>query len=1023
MSRVLAAACLAVAMIASARTAAQEAPPIRPGGLVVHLGATDGTLELDLARSGTTLIHALTNDPKVVSDLRLLFTKRKVASLVSVELARSWKTLPYPDRFVQHLMADLDTLGSGPGLQEIERVLAVGGTARLRRNGAWRTVKRNDAGPVGAWTHKWYDPTGNPVSSDSIAGPPTAVQWVHGPAFADRAVGGKIPRIAEGVFVCVDSVDGSLFARDASTGLPLWRADLKLSDQADFVVTNGKVYVHVDEGADAKTRNRGEAGPLHVLDLATGKRLHVFEESIKNRAPKGQDKHSIAQTIVHDGSIVQAVGPDLSVLDAKTGKRRWLHTLKNGFYFAPILLDGQVIVAECDEPVKRARLDNSNSARALVAFDLAGGKQRWRTEKVLPPWVTEDIRGMKVTQRPSLSPLIGATVPPSPTGRGVGGEGIVFLHGGSYQSRAPGAFFAGVSAKDGKELWRHTFVEKDWTNTVESSRLVVRDSTLFYLGGKGIRAYDAKTGKPNTDFLKRPKYAFNGYGECSGSRATANWLISNALCYWDKDLELKETWAARSACGTGVIPANGMIYALPTGCDCASYSRGYLGLSCTPMPLPVVDADRLVLGPAAGKLPRPDASTADNWPIFLGNPQRTGATPRALPDKLRSLWQTKVTELPKGNIADDRRHSEYWLGALSAATVADDIVVVACPESGEVVALDAKSGGRKWSFPVGAKVDSPPTLHQGLALFGCHDGWVYAVRLSDGELAWRFLAAPVERKAMIHGHLSSAFPVHGSLLVLDGKLLVTAGFHNYLGGIHGSVLDPASGKLLAKSELRGGPDMPRPAVNDILCASPDNQQGWLALDVGLGVDGKPRGRKTKLGQPIVEGQLPTMILDRNAAFVRFPHDQRGGSTHGWTRPMSTATARGQRVVFDKDVSYSLIDPTMNQNHPVQAPNAVVLSAIKGSTWKDREDFWKTTAEHLGRKESYSALVKAGDRLYLGGGKRDSTNGFVQIISAADGKLLGEIPLPARVSECGLAVAGGRMFVSCEDGTVVCLGAP
>jgi len=1008
-----------VLVLAGGTAGAQQQDEVRPGSLIVHLGASDGAIELGFAKAGASLVHALTTDPKTVAELRSRLVKEKGAGTITVEWARSWKTLPYPDRFATHLIADLDALASGPSIEEIERVLAPGGTARLRRDGVWRTLQRTAASPIDDWTHKWYDPSGNPVSKDRIAGPPTAVQWAHGPAFADRAVGGKMPRIADGVFVCVDSVDGTLFARDANTGLPLWRADLKMADQADFVVAGGKIFVHVDESADASSRNRAEAGPLYVLDLRTGKRLHVFDESLKNNPPKGADKSSIAQSIVLGNSIVQAVGADLGLLDAQTGKRRWQHTLKDGVYFAPIVLEEQVIVAECDSPVRRARLDNSNNARAVVAFKLADGKQLWRTEKVLPPWVTEDIRGMKVTQRPSLSPLIGA-------------EGMVFLHAGSYQSRAPGAFLAALSAMDGKELWRHTFVEKDWTNTVEASRLVVRDGLVFYLGGKGIRAFDARTGKPNTDFLKRPRYAFNGFGECSGSRATANWLISNALCYWDRELELTETWAARSSCGTGVIPANGMIYALPTGCDCASYSRGYLGLACTPMPPPLADADRLVPGLAATISPLAPggrgvggegAATANDWPIFLGNPQRTGAAQATLPETMRMIWKTKVTDIPSGVIPDDRRHSEYWLGALSAPTVAGNTVVAANPETGEVVALDAGTGALKWSFIAGGKVDSPPTLYRGLAIFGCHDGWVYAVRLADGRLAWQFLAAPVERKAMIHGHLSSAFPVHGSLLILEGKLLVTAGVHNYLGGIHGWVLEPMSGKVLARTELRGSPEMPRPAVNDILCASTDNQQGWLALDAGLGVDGKPRDRKTKLGQPIVEGQLPVMILDRNAAFVRFPHDQRGGSTHGWTRPMSTATARGQRLVFDKAETYALADPTVAQNHPVHAPKSVLLSAIGGATWKDRKGIWTTTAEQLGRKESYSALVKAGPRLYLGGGKRDGGEGFVQIVAAADGKLLGELTLPARVTECGLAVAGGRLYASLENGMLICMGQP
>ncbi len=60
---------------------------------------------------------------------------------------------------------------------------------------------------------------------------------------------------------------------------------------------------------------------------------------------------------------------------------------------------------------------------------------------------------------------------------------------------------------------------------------------------------------------------------------------------------------------------------------------------------------------------------------------------------------------------------------------------------------------------------------------------------------------------------------------------------------------------------------------------------------------------------------------------------------------------------------------------------------------------------------------------LGGGKRDGSEGFVQIASAADGKLLQEIALPALVTECGFAAAQGRLIISCEDGTVVCLGTP
>ena len=42
----------------------------------------------------------------------------------------------------------------------------------------------------------------------------------------------------------------------------------------------------------------------------------------------------------------------------------------------------------------------------------------------------------------------------------------------------------------------------------------------------------------------------------------------------------------------------------------------------------------------------------------------------------------------------------------------------------------------------GGRIDTPPTIADGLCLFGSHDGWVYCLRAADGRLAWRFRAAP-----------------------------------------------------------------------------------------------------------------------------------------------------------------------------------------------------------------------------------------------------------------------------------------
>ena len=66
-------------------------------------------------------------------------------------------------------------------------------------------------------------------------------------------------------------------------------------------------------------------------------------------------------------------------------------------------------------------------------------------------------------------------------------------------------------------------------------------------------------------------------------------------------------------------------------------------------------------------------------------------------------------------------------------------------------AIDAATGKEAWHFIAGSRIDSPPTWHAGRVIFGCMDGSVYALRASDGELCWRFRAAPTDLAAVVRG--------------------------------------------------------------------------------------------------------------------------------------------------------------------------------------------------------------------------------------------------------------------------------
>ena len=181
-----------------------------------------------------------------------------------------------------------------------------------------------------------------------------------------------------------------------------------------------------------------------------------------------------------------------------------------------------------------------------------------------------------------------------------------------------------------------------------------------------------------------------------------------------------------------------------------------------------------------------------------------------------------------------------------------------------VFAVDADSGRVLWTFTAGGRVDSPPTIHAGLALFGSADGWIYAVRASDGALAWRFRAAPMERNLVAFEQVESVWPAVGNVLVQDGVAWAVAGRSAFLdGGLRLLRLDPATGRKLSETvidygdreaaralheKLTGCTDMPV-ALPDIL--SSDGRRVYLrsqAFDLdGRQGDTAPRKANDQVG--------------------------------------------------------------------------------------------------------------------------------------------------------------------------------
>src|SRR6185369_12783339 len=130
--------------------------------------------------------------------------------------------------------------------------------------------------------------------------------------------------------------------------------------------------------------------------------------------------------------------------------------------------------------------------------------------------------------------------------------------------------------------------------------------------------------------------------------------------------------------------------------------------------------------------------------------------------------------------------------------------IVAIPHEQRLEARDG-SGKALWSFTAGGRITGAPLFENGRFFFGSHDGWVYGVNASDGTLAWRFLAAPYERKIVVDNQLESSWPVYGVVLH-EGLLCFSAGLHPEAGGgIYVYGVDPRTGDLKWKKILRKPP--------------------------------------------------------------------------------------------------------------------------------------------------------------------------------------------------------------------------
>ncbi|MBL7133101.1 MAG: PQQ-binding-like beta-propeller repeat protein [Phycisphaerae bacterium] len=745
----------------SAPAAAQSAKQILDatgvkGGLVVHVGCDDGKplgppggLTAALRANDSYLVHGLDADGANVEKAREHIRKLGLYGKVSVE---QWtqKHLPYTDNLVNLLVSE--DLGKVP-MAEVMRVLAPLGVAYV---GGKKTVKPWPK-EIDEWTHFLHDASNNAVARDTVVGPPRRMQWACG---------------------------------------PLWtRSHEFISSLVAMVSASGRIFYLFDEGLTGVTPpSLPERWTLIARDAFNG--VLLWKRPINDRRAgkwRGSSLRgippSVPRLLVAEGDRVfmpLKFGAAVSILDAATGK---VLSACEGTEGAQEMrcLDGVLLVRK----------------KAVTAFDAKSGRRLWQSKDnpqprtltaqggkvfymVGPAMACLDLKTGKQLWKTSGEPASKAAPKVSRKGKPRKlGASMLLAHGDRVLTAGRAGLHA-FSADTGKQLW------------TAKGRLGGRGELFMAQGqawrweGRHFVAHDLGTGNIKTTVNADDVFSPGHHLRCYQSKATVNYIITPWRAVEFISLtggkHTQNDWV-RGPCRYGIMPCNGLLYAPPDPCFCYPGVKltGFNALApASAKATAKVSAAQLEKGPAYGKIGnrKSEIENRQDWPTYRHDARRTGAAGCEVPADAPPQWEAHLR------------------GPLTPPVVAGGRVYVAAKDEHTLWALGVKDGGKVWHFTAGGRIDSPPTVCGGLILFGCTDGRVHCLRASDGQLVWRFRAAPSDERIVAFGRLESPWPVHGSVLVTGGLAYFTAGRSTYLdGGIRVFALDPKTGKVVHQARL------------------------------------------------------------------------------------------------------------------------------------------------------------------------------------------------------------------------------
>jgi len=431
---------------------------------------------------------------------------------------------------------------------------------------------------------------------------------------------------------------------------------------------------------------------------------------------------------------------------------------------------------------------------------------------------------------------------------------------------------------------------------------------------------------------------------------------------------------------------------------------------------------------------------AGDWPTYGHDYARRSVTDQTLTWPLHASWIFQTRHQPRPAWPNPAPQ-DYWhrLNKLEPTMTfdrafqvvgADGTLYFGTSADDQVIALDARTGRRLWTFIAQGPIRLAPTVHEGRVYVGSDDGRVYCLRADDGVLLWQCRGAESSQVLPGNGRNMSLWPIRSGVVVDRGEVFFAAGLFPQQGAFlcaadadTGAIrwrrkidISPQGYLLASESRLyapsgRTNPVAFQRADGASLGNMPSSGGAYALLDREVLIAGPGRG-----SQELIFGDVNTreavatlagrhLLVREGQAYVQSGQTLSALDRDDFLR-LSRQRNKARQLLKDLKKKVEQLPKEGAQADSLRRRLQTLASEITELSRQIQQCVrWKVPCDFP------HALILAGEALIAGGEDR------VAAFHVQDGRVLWRASVSGRAH--GLSVVDGALLVSTDAGHIHC----